>query len=266
MKEHYKGIGHIAIYTVDMDQSIAFYEMIGGSVFKRDGVETPEGLKKLALVEFGGFLLELIEPPQARSCRPVRAASRTLPFTLTTSTRPRLTSRRQALSASPHRRRRCCRIPSAACRTGSSPARPVSRSSCCRCCKKRTPPVCIDGRCFLCSPLYGNYLIRSLKIKQHTNKKRNHHTNSQFAIIQPSSDKKAPNLTVGSFRKPKASLSRGINSGEPRTGDTRLPCVQPELPAWWKLQLRLHATSSRNLRTWSSAEPSCRSGWKRSAS
>ena len=58
MKEHYKGIGHIAIYTVDMDQSIAFYEMIGGSVFKRDGVETPEGLKKLALVEFGGFLLE----------------------------------------------------------------------------------------------------------------------------------------------------------------------------------------------------------------
>ena len=51
MKEHYKGIGHIAIYTVDMDQSIAFYEMIGGSVFKRDGVE------------FGGFLLELIEPP-----------------------------------------------------------------------------------------------------------------------------------------------------------------------------------------------------------
>mgnify|MGYP000355662873 CR=1 FL=1 len=45
MKEHYKGIGHIAIYTVDMDQSIAFYEMIGGSVFKRDGVETPEGLK-----------------------------------------------------------------------------------------------------------------------------------------------------------------------------------------------------------------------------
>ena len=33
-----------------------------------NGVETPEGLKKLALVEFGGFLLELIERPQARSC------------------------------------------------------------------------------------------------------------------------------------------------------------------------------------------------------
>ena len=50
MKEHYKGIGHIAIYTVDMDQSIAFYEMIGGSVFKRDGVETPEGLDRKSVV------------------------------------------------------------------------------------------------------------------------------------------------------------------------------------------------------------------------
>lgn len=63
MKELYKGLGHIAIYTVDMEESIAFYEMIGGSVYKRDAVPTPEGEKKLALVEFGGFLLELIEPP-----------------------------------------------------------------------------------------------------------------------------------------------------------------------------------------------------------
>ena len=63
MKEMYKGLGHIAIYTVDMDGSIAFYEKIGGSVYKRDAVDTPEGEKKLALVEFGGFLLELIVPP-----------------------------------------------------------------------------------------------------------------------------------------------------------------------------------------------------------
>ena len=41
MKEHYKGLGHIAIYTADMEQSIAFYENIGGSVFKRE--------KKLAI-------------------------------------------------------------------------------------------------------------------------------------------------------------------------------------------------------------------------
>ena len=41
MKEHYKGLGHVAIYTADMEQSIAFYEKIGGSVYKRDGVQTP---------------------------------------------------------------------------------------------------------------------------------------------------------------------------------------------------------------------------------
>ncbi|MDO4270084.1 MAG: VOC family protein [Eubacteriales bacterium] len=63
MKENYKGLGHIAVYTADMEDSIAFYEKIGGALFKRDGIMTPEGEKKLALVEFGGFLIELIEPP-----------------------------------------------------------------------------------------------------------------------------------------------------------------------------------------------------------
>ena len=63
MKELYKGLGHVAIYTADMEESIAFYEKIGGSVYKRDSVQIPEGEKKLTLVEFGGFLLELIELP-----------------------------------------------------------------------------------------------------------------------------------------------------------------------------------------------------------
>nr|WP_297171274.1 VOC family protein [uncultured Agathobaculum sp.] len=63
MKELYKGLGHIAIYTTDMDKSIAFYKKIGGSVYKRDGVATSEGEKKLTLIVFGGFLLELIQPP-----------------------------------------------------------------------------------------------------------------------------------------------------------------------------------------------------------
>ena len=89
MKELYKGLGHIAIYTADMEESIAFYEKIGGSVYKRDGVHTPEGEKKLALVEFAGF-----------SCRRVRAASHTLPFTWTTWTRQRRHSRPRALSRS----------------------------------------------------------------------------------------------------------------------------------------------------------------------
>ncbi|MDY3618627.1 VOC family protein [Agathobaculum sp.] len=60
---HYQGLGHIAVHTDDMENSIAFYEKLGGALFKRDGVQTPDGEKKLALVEFGGFLIELIESP-----------------------------------------------------------------------------------------------------------------------------------------------------------------------------------------------------------
>ena len=41
MKNHYKGLGHIAVYTENMDESIAFYEKIGGSLFKRDCVHPP---------------------------------------------------------------------------------------------------------------------------------------------------------------------------------------------------------------------------------
>ena len=63
MQEHYQGLGHIAVHTRDMDGSIAFYEKIGGSLFRRDAVSTPDGEKQLALVSFGGFLLELIQSP-----------------------------------------------------------------------------------------------------------------------------------------------------------------------------------------------------------
>ena len=35
MKELYKGFAHVAITTVDMDESIAFYEKIGGTVTAR---------------------------------------------------------------------------------------------------------------------------------------------------------------------------------------------------------------------------------------
>ena len=63
MKEHYQGLGHIAIHTRDMAESIAFYEKIGGTLCKQDAIPTPDGEKKLALVEFGGFLLELIQSP-----------------------------------------------------------------------------------------------------------------------------------------------------------------------------------------------------------
>ncbi|WP_295582245.1 VOC family protein [uncultured Oscillibacter sp.] len=63
MKEHFQGLGHIAVYTQDIDASIAFYENIGGALLKRGAVTTPDGEKKLALVDFGGVTLELIQSP-----------------------------------------------------------------------------------------------------------------------------------------------------------------------------------------------------------
>ena len=63
MKEHYQGLGHVAIYTADMDQSIAFYEKLGGGLKNQASIQTPDGEKKLALVDFGGVTLELIQAP-----------------------------------------------------------------------------------------------------------------------------------------------------------------------------------------------------------
>ncbi len=42
MKQHYQGLGHIAVYTADMDASIAFYEKIGGSLHLRAPACSPE--------------------------------------------------------------------------------------------------------------------------------------------------------------------------------------------------------------------------------
>ena len=50
MKEHYKGLGHIAIHTRDMAESIAFYEKIGGTLRQQDAIPTPDGDKLLAVV------------------------------------------------------------------------------------------------------------------------------------------------------------------------------------------------------------------------
>ncbi len=65
MNEHYRGLGHVAVYTRDMEESVAFYEKLGGSVKGRGAVSTPEGEKKLALVSYGGVTLELIQSPGA---------------------------------------------------------------------------------------------------------------------------------------------------------------------------------------------------------
>ena len=74
MKEHYQGLGHIAIYTKDMAESIAFYEKIGGALRQRASITTPDGDKLLALVAFGGFTLELIQSPV-----PVRMGEGSIP-------------------------------------------------------------------------------------------------------------------------------------------------------------------------------------------
>lgn len=55
----------MAVYTQDIEKSIAFYEKLGGEVRGRGAVNVPAGEKKLALVLFGGITLELIQSPGA---------------------------------------------------------------------------------------------------------------------------------------------------------------------------------------------------------
>jgi len=57
---HYQGLGHIAIYTEDLAKSIAFYQKIGGSLVYR--CDLPD--RCLALVSFGGIILELLQFPE----------------------------------------------------------------------------------------------------------------------------------------------------------------------------------------------------------
>lgn len=59
MNEHYQGLGHIAVCTADMDESIAFYERIGGRLLQRSPT-CPTQTNELALVELAGFIVELI--------------------------------------------------------------------------------------------------------------------------------------------------------------------------------------------------------------
>ncbi|MCI8329366.1 MAG: VOC family protein [Oscillibacter sp.] len=67
MQEHVLGLGHVAVYTRDIEESIRFYAKLGGEVKGRGSVPVPEGEKKLALVSVGGVVLELIQAPGAMS-------------------------------------------------------------------------------------------------------------------------------------------------------------------------------------------------------
>lgn len=63
MNDHFQGLAHIAVYTRDIGESIAFYGKLGGELEDQGGVSTPAGEKKLAMVSFGGITLELIQSP-----------------------------------------------------------------------------------------------------------------------------------------------------------------------------------------------------------
>ena len=58
--ELFQGLGHIAVRTKDIETSIAFYEKLGGKLLRRS--DAVPG-KLLALVEFCGVTLELIQAP-----------------------------------------------------------------------------------------------------------------------------------------------------------------------------------------------------------
>ena len=66
MKEFYKGLGHVAIHVRSMEESIAFYEKIGGTVLQQDALPSPEGDKLLCLIDLGGadtLRLGLLQQP-----------------------------------------------------------------------------------------------------------------------------------------------------------------------------------------------------------
>ena len=60
--KQYQGAAHIGVMTRDLDESLAFYEKIGGKKINYGELPDGEGLKRLALVEFAGYVLELIQP------------------------------------------------------------------------------------------------------------------------------------------------------------------------------------------------------------
>ena len=61
MFDHYHGLAHIAIRTMDVEKSIEFYEKIGGKVTIADILGTDKGDKLMAMVEFAGINIELIQ-------------------------------------------------------------------------------------------------------------------------------------------------------------------------------------------------------------
>ncbi|MBQ7534352.1 MAG: VOC family protein [Stomatobaculum sp.] len=64
IKDHYLGGGHIAIMTCDLQESIAFYEKLGGTVAMRGSLPDGNGTKEMVLMRFAGYVIELVCPAE----------------------------------------------------------------------------------------------------------------------------------------------------------------------------------------------------------
>ncbi len=58
----YQKLAHIAIYTTDLERSIAFYETLGGACTMRGSVQKEAGVNQLAMISLTNFEIELIQP------------------------------------------------------------------------------------------------------------------------------------------------------------------------------------------------------------
>ena len=68
--KHLNGLAHIALYTNDLQASLAFYERLGGRLTDRAESKKPSGTNLLAMVQMPGFYLEIIEPHDGTTLLP----------------------------------------------------------------------------------------------------------------------------------------------------------------------------------------------------
>ncbi len=57
-----KGFAHIALFTDDLEKTIQFYERLGGKCTMRGQAQKPQWINELAMVEWNGLALEIVQP------------------------------------------------------------------------------------------------------------------------------------------------------------------------------------------------------------
>lgn len=58
----WKGLAHAALFTDDLEKTIAFYENLGGKCTMRGEAPKPQWVNQLAMIEICGFALEVVQP------------------------------------------------------------------------------------------------------------------------------------------------------------------------------------------------------------